>query len=102
LTGDLESPGLDALLAEAPIDCDVLLAPHHGSARSNPRGMAQWCLPEWVVVSGGHDADPAVEAAYRSAGARVLHTARTGAVELTSNTRGLHVATFRPLPANQP
>lgn len=100
LTGDLESPGLDALLAEAPIDCDVLLAPHHGSARSNPRGMAQWCLPEWVVVSGGHDADPAVEAAYRAAGARVLHTARTGAVELTSNARGLHVATFRPQPAN--
>src|SRR5205085_8178622 len=28
LTGDLESPGLDDLLAEEPLDCDIVLAPH--------------------------------------------------------------------------
>lgn len=38
LTGDLETPGLDDLLAEAPLDTDVLLAPHHGSAFSDPPG----------------------------------------------------------------
>jgi competence protein ComEC len=39
LTGDLESPGLDDVLAEEPYDCDVLLAPHHGSAYSEaPQG----------------------------------------------------------------
>jgi len=38
LTGDLESPGLDDLLAEEPLDCDLILAPHHGSPRSNPGG----------------------------------------------------------------
>jgi competence protein ComEC len=38
LTGDLEWPGLDYLLDEEPIDCDVVLAPHHGSPRSNPGG----------------------------------------------------------------
>jgi competence protein ComEC len=38
LPGDLESPGLDELLAESPLDCDVLLAPHHGSLQSDPPG----------------------------------------------------------------
>lgn len=38
LTGDLESPGLEDLLAEEPLDCDLILAPHHGSPRSHPGG----------------------------------------------------------------
>jgi competence protein ComEC len=38
LTGDLESPGLEDVLAEEPLDCDVVLAPHHGSPRSSPGG----------------------------------------------------------------
>ena len=50
--GDLESPGLDELLAETPLDCDVVLAPHHGSMRSDPPGFAAWSTPEWVIISG--------------------------------------------------
>ncbi len=38
LPGDLESPGLDDLLAEEPRRCDVLLAPHHGSRQSHSPG----------------------------------------------------------------
>jgi competence protein ComEC len=38
LPGDLESPGIDDVMAERPYDCDVLLAPHHGSRRSDPPG----------------------------------------------------------------
>ena len=41
LPGDLESPGLDELLAETPLDCDVVLAPHHGSMRSDPPGTGK-------------------------------------------------------------
>ena len=41
LTGDLESPGLDDLLAEEPLDCDVVLAPHHGSGFSDPPGTGR-------------------------------------------------------------
>jgi competence protein ComEC len=37
-TGDLESPGLDDVLAEEPYDCDLLMAPHHGSRFSDPPG----------------------------------------------------------------
>ncbi len=82
LPGDLEKTGMQRLLAEPACDCDVLLAPHHGSAQSNPAGFAGWSTPEWVIVSGGHDAPPAVLAAYEDRGARVLHTARDGAVRV--------------------
>ena len=59
LPGDLESPGLEALLAEEPVDCDVLLAPHHGSRSSNSPGLAAWCTPEQVIISGSRRWDPA-------------------------------------------
>jgi hypothetical protein len=39
----MEDPGLD---------CDIVLAPHHGSELSDPPGFAAWCTPEWVVMSG--------------------------------------------------
>jgi competence protein ComEC len=38
LPGDLESPGLDDVLAEEPRHCDVLMAPHHGSRQSHVPG----------------------------------------------------------------
>ncbi|QDU31793.1 ComEC family competence protein [Anatilimnocola aggregata] len=41
LPGDLESPGLDHVLAELPIDCDIVMTPHHGSKRSDPRGTVR-------------------------------------------------------------
>jgi competence protein ComEC len=93
LTGDLESPGLEALLEEEPYDCDILLAPHHGSGLSDPPGMAAWSSPEWVVISGSHGFDSAaVERAYRTRGARVLHTARDGAVEVTIDDQRLTIS----------
>lgn len=96
LTGDLEGRGLDQLLAEEPLDCDVVAAPHHGSARSNPPGFAAWSTPEWVVVSGGLGRESEeVERAFTDAGARVLHTARDGAVTATIDRSGVTVATHR-------
>jgi competence protein ComEC len=84
LTGDLESPGLDDVMAELPYDCDVVMAPHHGSASSDPPGFADWSRPEWTVVSGGaSDRTRAVQAAYEARGSRVLHTADRGAVRVT-------------------
>jgi len=38
LTGDLEAPGINDVMAELPLDCDVVMAPHHGSAASDPPG----------------------------------------------------------------
>jgi competence protein ComEC len=81
LPGDLESPGLDDLLAELPYDCGILLAPHHGSRQSDPPGFAAWSTPEWVVISGGRgdDVSPVIET-YEQAGARVLRTHELGTV----------------------
>jgi competence protein ComEC len=83
LPGDLESPGLDDVMAELPYDCNVLLAPHHGSRQSDPPGFAAWSTPELVIISGagGNEADPAA-ATYREAGADVLHTHRHGMVRV--------------------
>jgi competence protein ComEC len=95
LPGDLEPPGLDAVLAEEPWDCDVLLAPHHGSGRSNPPGLARWSAPEWVVVSGSlNDYEPDTEATYRAAGGEVLHTGRVGAVRVVIEKGGLEVSSY--------
>jgi competence protein ComEC len=97
LTGDLESPGLDDVLAEEPYDCDVLMAPHHGSRFSDPPGMARWSSPEWVVISGSRaDLQPAVAAAYSSRGGTVLHTAHSGAVQATIVDGRLAVTAWRP------
>jgi len=96
LPGDLETPGLEDVMAELPIDCDVLLAPHHGSRRSDPPGFAAWSTPDWVVVSGGarHDRGQLADA-YERQGARVLHTADVGAVRLSiaTNQRVIQVET---------
>jgi competence protein ComEC len=96
LTGDLEGPGMDDLLDEEPIAYDAALAPHHGSAYSNPPGFAAWATPQVIVISGGQgDISPEVKAAYASAGSRVLHTAEDGAVRVTLTRARLHVQTWR-------
>jgi competence protein ComEC len=83
LTGDLESAGLDALLAEPPLDCDVILAPHHGSRHSRPHDFAAWSQPEWTVaISGLNELPPHVTEAYAGPGRTLIHTGRSGAVRV--------------------
>jgi competence protein ComEC len=97
LPGDLESPGIEAVMAEPPLDCDILLAPHHGSANSDPPGFAAWCTPEWVVVSGGHRASlgELTAESYRDVGAQVLYTADLGAASFSFGQNWLEVSTYR-------
>jgi competence protein ComEC len=98
LPGDLESPGIDDVMAEAPYHCDVLLAPHHGSRRSDPPGFAAWSTPEWVVLSGGggEQAAPVIRT-YEQAGAGVLVTNEVGAVQFkVQPDSNLQMTTFRP------
>jgi len=103
LTGDLEPPGLADVLAEEPLDCDVVLAPHHGSMRSDPTGFALWSTPEQVIISGSRSLgdSPNIEAvkdSYRARGAEVYHTAEDGCVRIELGASGVRVATFRPHP----
>lgn len=92
LPGDLEAPGIDAVMADPPTDCDILLAPHHGSARSDPPGFAAWCRPEWVVLSCGETSRTiAADRTYQEAGADVFHTAEAGAVRFSITAAGVAV-----------
>ena len=95
LTGDLEPPGLGAVLADPPTHYEVLLVPHHGSRQSDPERLAAWSTPNWSVISADRRWDLSrVKEIYRGVGGRVLHTAQTGAVSATLDAAGLRVQTF--------
>jgi competence protein ComEC len=99
LTGDLEEQGMDLLLATPPWPCDVLLAPHHGSRRSQPDQLLAWAKPPWAVVSSGpirsfHTA----EAVYAAAQCRALHTALQGAIHFRIGRDTFEVHTYRQRP----
>jgi len=102
LTGDIgtpgyggSTPGLNAILAEEPLDCDVLLAPHHGSRGNNTPELAAWSTPDWVIISGSRRWDPEpIREVYGAVGSRVLHTADTGAVHVTIDADGVRVEEF--------
>jgi competence protein ComEC len=95
LPGDLESPGLEDVMAEEAYNCDILLAPHHGSRRSDPPGFAAWSMPNWVVISGGGDVE-LVRQTYTRAGANVLTTNEMGAIRFEAAAKqGLAVSIYR-------
>lgn len=100
LPGDLESPGIEQVLQLSPIDCHIVLAPHHGSRRSDPPGFSSWSTPDYVVFSGGHGRDVvAVEKAYRQRGAETFNTATDGAIAFTIDRDAIRVKTFIGRPA---
>lgn len=96
LTGDLEAAGLQRLLERGRTHYDVILAPHHGSARSNPPGLAAWATPRWVVVSGDEDRRGIVRQAFEAVGAIVFTTTVDGAITVDVGRDGsLTVTPFR-------
>lgn len=97
LTGDLEGAGQAALLRTPPRDVDVLLAPHHGSRKANPKALADWARPQHVVVSAGPRVDfKSLRAAYGDA-AEIVSTHEAGAVTFEIRPGGtLLRSTVRP------
>lgn len=88
LTGDLEGEALRVFTAAAPGECDVLVAPHHGSPTSLPADIAAATTPKVVLVSGRNGRSwPDVQAAYAAAAAvapgAVLQTGHAGAIAVT-------------------
>jgi competence protein ComEC len=95
LPGDLESPGLEKMLAREPLRCDILMAPHHGSRKRNSPALAQWCQPRWVVFSGdGRWNVLASETPYQALGAQVLCTSERGAIHVRITAQGVDVSGF--------
>ena len=84
------------MLDQEPLRCEVLLAPHHGSALSNPPGLGQWCEAKAVVLSCGlQDRVAEVAVDYRQRGIRPLATARQGAVSATLSANKCVLAAYR-------
>jgi competence protein ComEC len=96
LTGDLEGPGLERLLRQAPRGCDVLQAPHHGSRRLDAAGLTAWARPHLVVSCQGRPRGaPGEPEAYTQGGCQFLATWPHGAVTVVSHRSGLVVETFQ-------
>jgi competence protein ComEC len=99
LTGDLEGPALAAFNASGPGECDVLVAPHHGTRTSLPADIARVTKPGLVLVSGrGGRAWPEVREDYAKAtvggAAAVLKTGGEGALAVTLTAAGIGVERF--------
>lgn len=97
LTGDLDGPGLAALLArssDGPVD--LMLAPHHGSRAANPASLYAWARPARVVVSqrppmpGARDPLAPLDTPTNP----VLRTWQRGAVRLTWTPGGITTRGF--------
>lgn len=86
LTGDIEARAEAALLRHTPdLHARVLVVPHHGSAGASSAAFVQAVQPDYAVVSAGYHnrwdfPRPPVVARYRASGARLLNTARDGAL----------------------
>jgi competence protein ComEC len=88
LTGDLERDGLEYVLMQTPRHVDIFLAPHHGRVNANPRRLAEWATPDWVIVSDGRqDSSDKLGAIYGPA-AKVLSTQKSGAITFVIDRAG--------------
>jgi competence protein ComEC len=94
LTGDLEGAGSQRVLELPAQPVDVLLAPHHGSVKANPKALAEWCQPQVVISSQGPNDSTAANKSYTPGGALYLTTAAQGAVTVRTRRGGMVVETF--------
>jgi competence protein ComEC len=101
LTGDVEPPGQEAILADgADLHADVLKIPHHGSARQDEAFFAATHARIAIASAGqhndyGHPA-PRTVALARSLGMTVLRTDTEGAVAVIERGGELGAVTQRP------
>jgi competence protein ComEC len=88
LTGDIERAAEQQVLQRGrPVGVDVLVVPHHGSRSSSGPAFVAATHPRWALVAAGYRnrwgfPAPAVVERWASAGAQVLDTASSGAIEL--------------------
>jgi competence protein ComEC len=96
LTGDLEGPGQDRVLALPSIPVDVAMSPHHGSPAANNDALAKWTAARVVVSCQGPPRSPIPRPdPFTPRGAVYLTTWQAGAVCIQSSAAGLVVETFK-------
>jgi competence protein ComEC len=96
LTGDLEGPGMQRVLALPAPRIDILMAPHHGSHIANTPELADWAQPRLVIASQGPPLWPARQPdPYEQRHIPYLGTWPHGAIAIRSRPGELTVETFR-------
>jgi competence protein ComEC len=96
LTGDLEEAGLTRVLAMPAPHIDVLMAPHHGSDKSNIPALAAWAKPKIAVSCQTASLNPRRSVKmYESLGIRFLGTWPHGMVTIHHDGRDAWVETYR-------
>ena len=94
LPADLQSPGLEDVLAERALHCDMLMVPHHGSRYEHAAELSAWSTPDWSVFSADHRYDTSSGEAIYAKHGHTLHTADTGAVMARIGEKEMRVETF--------
>jgi competence protein ComEC len=96
LTGDLEEIGLAQVLTLPRHPVDVLMGPHHGSAKANTAALAQWAGARVVVLCQSRSDNTGEAArAYAATESVALGTWPHGAVTVRQDAGGAWVETFR-------
>jgi len=100
LTGDIEEPAIDALLASEPhLKADAMLWPHHGSDPDAVRRLAEAAGAKALVVSAGRPVLPLADPPWLAQeGARCYRTGEVGAVTLDLRPEGIRAETFLARP----
>lgn len=89
LTGDIEAGAERELLEDkAPLQAQVLVAPHHGSKTSSTEAFIEAVKPEWVLYPVGYRnrygfPRPEIAQRYQRSGAEALQSYRSGAITFT-------------------
>jgi competence protein ComEC len=94
LTGDLEGPGVDAVISRPVAPIDVLMTPHHGSGANRAGDLVAWARPRLVVASQGRRDGGKSEPVYRNAGVPYWSTWPDGAITIRSHATGLTTESF--------
>jgi competence protein ComEC len=102
LTGDIEAAAEASLLSLARdrLQAQVLLAPHHGSRTSSSMPFIAAVRPDAVVFATGFRnrfgfPKQDIIARYQRHGARILDTARSGAIDIRLRRAGISIHTYR-------
>ncbi|MBW1960537.1 MAG: DNA internalization-related competence protein ComEC/Rec2 [Deltaproteobacteria bacterium] len=93
-------------LKGARLKSTVLISPHHGSKASSSEVFLEKVSPKWVIVSSGWKnrfgfPHPLVMKRYEKLGSKVLNTAESGAVTISTDGRMVTVRPFEPKQLNQ-
>jgi beta-lactamase superfamily II metal-dependent hydrolase len=87
---------MERLLTLAPVEVDVLMAPHHGSRFAAPKQLAEWARPEVVISCQGRPLRPnPTPDIYERMGSNFLGTWPHGAVTVHCRQDELSVETHR-------